>query len=69
MIETTRTMAGYRLWIELCKQMSAEAAIEEVRRRVQVRTTPIVLDAVRVETSTDGGAWVDEGLYRVREEP
>ncbi len=65
MIETTRTAAGYNLYNELCKTMHFDAALDEVRRRVEVRAERVNNDMAHVWTRTDGGAWLDEGQYAV----
>lgn len=65
MIETTRTTAGYNLYQKLAKTMHYDRALDEVRRRVEVRAERRGNDGAHVWTRTDGGVWVDEGMYRV----
>lgn len=65
MIETTRTTAGYNLYNQLAKTMHYDVALNETRRRVEVRTERVGNDGAHVWTRTDGGEWVDEGMYRV----
>lgn len=67
-IETTRTTAGDRMCDELCKTMPPEEAIRVTRARVKVRAVRTGYDTARVWTSTDGGPWVDDGVYRVAPE-
>ena len=69
MIETTRTTAGYKLYNELAKTMHYDAALDEVRRRIEVRAERKSADTARVWTRQDGGMWVDEGMYRVQIDP
>lgn len=65
MIETTRTTAGYNLYNQLAKTMHYDVALDETRRRVEVRAERTSNDVAHVWTRVDGGAWIDEGMYRV----
>ena len=69
MSETTRTTAGYKMGQELSGKMGADAAMDAIRARVQVRGERIGYDTARIFTSTDGSEWVDEGIYVVQPAP
>jgi hypothetical protein len=65
LIETTRTNAGSALYQKLVQTMHYDQALDETRRRVEVRAERVGSAAAHVWTRLDQGAWMDEGVYTV----
>jgi hypothetical protein len=63
-VEKSRTAAGYRLWQELSPKIGADAASKQIAERVRVRVVKMWGGdddkAGIIETSLDGGPWVNE---------